>query len=488
MENPECSRIHRATKMRLTRGAFGVSQYGQNMLDNMEAVTESKAGVSKFIDISRDHNVHEKMTIGGVHNMTNTTQRGDSDGSNIGINAVKDRSLELTGHSCLSYSQLGTVLSPTNNTLIQSSVRTCTLQMFSTIIEKEVVGRFMNIEENVRAYVKSPALMWYKDELILTFRIRLRSGRRSYDRKREHCFGYRCNHIYMRRYDRYLNPIGEGELITINTPLGPHLERNGPHDARLFQINGNMYSLFATGYIDSWISGIWDYQKRTHFIPDFQKKLIRERQTIFEKNWVPIVINNTLYIIRHFDPMHIIRCDIHKSCDFTRNDTDALRYKMLDSKVPLRGGTSFEPYKHPYYIGIGHSTNYNGTKRFYTSHLMAISVEPVFRIIYVSDPIEIKPAIYSYFTGKVIWKAVQGNFIFPVGLLIENENSIVIGAHVNDHGSLLLRMEGIKSIMDQVISVDKVNGDHHVKQHPFRVQKYVLNRMNQLYPDRMPYE
>ena len=269
----------------------------------------------------------------------------------------------------------------------------------------------MNLYEDVGAFIKSPSLIWHNDKLIITFRIRLKMSSVTFNGKVEHwCQGYRCNHIYMKKFDRYLNPIGEGELTTIKTPQGPFASRNGPHDARLFQINGRAYSLFATGYLNGWISGIWDYQKRTHFIPEFQKQLIQNGHTIFEKNWVPIVINNTLYIIRHLDPLHVIKCNIYKRCEFIRNDTDAFEYKMIDHQVPLRGGTSFELYKYPYYLGIGHSTIYNGSNRHYSSHLMVVCIEPEFRIVYVGDPIEINRTIYSYFEG--VWSVVQGDFFF----------------------------------------------------------------------------
>ena len=181
--------------------------------------------------------------------------------------------------------------------------------------------------------------------------------------------------------------------------------------------------------------------------------------------------------------MHVIKCNIYKSCEFIRNDTDALQYRMLDHQVPLRGGTSFELYRYPYYIGIGHSTIHDGTNRHYSSHLMVQCVEPEFRIVYVGDPIEINPTIYSYFEGEMIWNIVQGNFFFPTGLMIEKEDSIVIGGHVNDRGSVLLRMEGIKGIMDKVMSLDQENRKHHMKSSPFQIQKYVRDRMNKLYPD-----
>ena len=438
----------------------------------VELATNPAAAISALKFLESPEISKESSEVSNVLHNSSTTE--DS----------KDRFLKIDGQLHLSYTQIGTFLSNSNNTLIQGNVTTSLLQIFTTNIEKEIVDKFMNIYEDVGAFIKSPSLMWHNDELIISFGIRLKKGYVPNNGIIKHCWGYTCNYNYMKKFDRYLNPIGAGILTNINAPQGLSTDKNGPHDARLFRINDQVYSLFITGYLNGWISGIWDYQKRTHFIPEFQKQLIRNGRITFEKNWAPIVVNNTLYTIRHLDPMHVIKCNIYKSCEFIRNDTDAFEYKMIDHQVPLRGGTSFELYRYPYYIGIGHSTIHDGTNRHYSSHLMVQCVlQPEFRIVYVGDPIEINPTIYSYFEGEMIWKVVQGDFFFPTGLLIENEDSIVIGGHVNDRGSVLLRMEGIKGIMDKVMILDKENRKYHMKGSSFQVQKCVLERLNKLYPE-----
>lgn len=73
---------------------------------------------------------------------------------------------------------------------------------------------------------------------------------------------------------------------------------------------------------------------------------VAQGKEISEKNWVPMVINNTLHLIRHLDPLHVLKCLDMVKCEFVRNDTDAFTYQMDDLKVPLRGGTSFELYRY----------------------------------------------------------------------------------------------------------------------------------------------
>ena len=234
-----------------------------------------------------------------------------------------------------------------------------------------------------------------------------------------------------------------------------------------------MYSLFATGCDESWISGIWDHQEERHFIPGFQKKMLLKKETIFEKNWIPLVVNNELYVIRHLDPLQIMKCRMYENCKFVKNNTDALNFEMDDLNNPLRGGTTFELYKYPYYIGIGHTTYFNGPKkRFYKPHLMVLCVNP-FQIVYVSDPLQIHPDLYKPYLGPQLWKVIQGNFIFPLGLMAETDDSLVIGVHINDRASMLLRLEGIKPILDSVIEKDR---DNKSLQSDGFIQKYMMQR------------
>ena len=109
---------------------------------------------------------------------------------------------------------------------------------------------------------------------------------------------------------------------------------------------------------------------------------------------------------------------------------------------------------------------------------MLLCVEPYFRIVYVSDPLKINPYIFSMFSGPRFWSVVQENFIFPVGLLIEKKKGIVIGAHINDHGSTLLRWQGLEHLLSKVIDIDKEAGSQEVGYYAaFHIQNYLLRRM-----------
>ena len=402
---------------------------------------------------------------------------GKEDIRRLLIGRGASRRILIGGDHCLEYSLTGTTFQGRKTTLRMDKIKMCHLKTFGPNLTEECRKEFFDLNNNLEVMLRSPSLMWFKGDLIMTLRIRISSLSDRFPGKfPRDCFGLPCNHIYLRRYNCYLNPVGPKDIITLRAPIEDnHKERTGPHDPRLFQINNTMYSLFATGYYFSWISGIWDYKKQRHYIPEFQKYLYLKGETIFEKNWAPLVIEDELYIIRHLDPLQIMKCKIHENCTFVKNNTDALQFKMDDRKIPLRGGTAFEPYKHPYYIGLGHGTYHeksNSYYRHYKAHLIVLCVDP-FKIVYVSDPLKLHPVLYARYTGPSIWDAVKGNFIFPTGLLVENEDSIVIGAHINDKASLLLRMEGIQRLVDNILSVD--NGTRY-QNNEISIQNYMLKR------------
>ena len=101
----------------------------------------------------------------------------------------------------------------------------------------------------------------------------------------------------------------------------------------------------AVNFDLSWVSVLWDFRFHRPRVPAFQRALLKQGNQIYEKNWVPLVANNTLYLIRHLDPMHVLKCPNLDNCTFVRNDTDAYSYQMDDEKTPLRGGTSFQLYR-----------------------------------------------------------------------------------------------------------------------------------------------
>ena len=373
------------------------------------------------------------------------------------------RRILIGGDHCIEYDLRGTLFGKNGATAPQKKVKMCHLKTFDTV-DNDTRKAFIEFRENLHFILQSPSFLWLNDKLVMTLRLMFQ-----YPTWRG-CFKFLCNHIVFGYYDEFLNPIGQTELITLRTPMVEDQVKSGPHDGKLFQINGALYSLFATGYRDSWISSIWDYKKQQFFTPELQKTLLEKKPAIFEKNWVPVIIKGELYIIRFLDPLQVMKCSIHEGCTFVKNNTDALKYEMDEENTPLRGGTKFELYKYPYYIGIAHGTYLNRTFRRYEVYLVVLCVDP-FRVVYVSDPLKIHSDLFR--GKKPRWKALFGDFIFPTGLILEDKNSIVIGAHANDVFSMVLRLEGIQPIVEAVMNSDKYST---YQNKDLSIQKTLMNR------------
>ena len=139
--------------------------------------------------------------------------------------------------------------------------------------------------------------------------------------------------------------IFTGEIIAVPAPIGSWQSRNGPHDARLFHLHDQLYGIMTVNFDFSWVSVLWDFRLHRPYVPAFQRALLQTGKHISEKNWVPLVANSTIYLIRHLDPMHVLKCPNLDNCTFIRNDTDAYNYQMDDARSPLRGGTPFQLYR-----------------------------------------------------------------------------------------------------------------------------------------------
>jgi len=179
-----------------------------------------------------------------------------------------------------------------------------------------------------------------------------------------------------------------------------------------------------------------------------------------DKHWSPYMHNGQLYFIYSLDPLRIMACDRHSKCSFTHNESGN-DYKFEQANDSLRGGTPTLHYKDDYYITIAHSTLFiNKTKvdpqldwkRFYTVNLVVLKViESNHRVVYLSSPIEFNEKFMSQ-VPIVREKYIKHNFLFPVTLLIENQDNIIIGGHVNDHSSYLFRMSGLSELMRKIMT------------------------------------
>ena len=336
------------------------------------------------------------------------------------------------------------------------------LHSFSPWIEKEASGMFLDpAHENV-FFANSPAITWFKDELVLVARIWL--NREDHKFKNEWPINdFADNYLYTQRFDRFLKPISNGSIMGIPSPK-QWIIGDGPIEPRVFVVDDRLLVTFnvAMSYnskvnMDNTV--IWDYERNFPVLPEIMGgppmiNISVANAMPRDKHWMAFKQDNDLYFVYNIDPLRILRCQFTGFCWFVYSDVKAGDFEFDDHKVHIRGGTPFELYKWPYYIGVAHSTLFKqiNNHRFYTAHLVVLCVEP-YRIVYVSDDLRIHPTIYE--NAPIVrenW--IEDNFIFPVGIILESKDRLTLGVHVNDYSSILVRFKGIGYLMKKVMSRD----------------------------------
>ena len=312
-------------------------------------------------------------------------------------------------------------------------------------------------KENVISCI-SPALQWFDGRLKLACRLCLQGA----DHSKISSNHFIENYIYTPSYDEHLNAVGTAHVLGILIHI-----KNGPEDPRMFEFQNNLYLtynaylMFPETKEKLYTNLIYDFLKDLTHIPYIaEKKVVGKdvfRGRVPEKNWMVLTVDNTLFFGRTLDPFSVVKCSIKGKC--TLGYPERLNMYVIGR---LRGGTPFEHYSDNYFITFAHSMSSRRrlnpvTKwpyHIYKAHIIVIHTEP-FRIVYVSYGLLLPKSIFqnapmAYRTMRYI----EDDFFFPVSSLYESDDKVVIGGHVNDHSSILLRMSGIKQLMEKVINAD----------------------------------
>ena len=368
--------------------------------------------------------------------------------------------------------------------MVRSPVVSCLIHLFSPSIEKSAGSRFVDPEHGNIFYANSPAVTWYGEELVLVIRIWL--DRERYEKDKNWPVNHFAdNYFYTQKFTKYLEPVDSGHILGIPMPK-QFWVGDGPIEPRLIQVNDTLLISFNAGigfkkdYFVDWTI-FWDYFKSRPIIPDIKGgspvlKGLEPDAIPCDKHWMPFEAKGKLYFIHSLDPLRVLNCQLDGKCHFILEPSG--NFSLKDQSFHFRGGTPLELYKWPYYIGFAHSTLYKQDgKRYYTVNLLVLSFKPL-RIVYISDPIEIHEDIYNMV--PMVRKAyIKDNFIFPVGIILEDEDSVVLGAHVNDHSSMLFRIHGIKKLMKLVIDVDQKE-QAEKEAPPMFIQSYIHDRLQKV--------
>ncbi|XP_067936625.1 uncharacterized protein [Watersipora subatra] len=362
---------------------------------------------------------------------------------------------------------------------LSTMIHVSLIHSFSPDTEKHFREMMVDpVRNEHRIYANSPAILQLKSgEVITVMRVWLEKEIWDLTKQSPHNT-FSDNYFYIQRFDRQMKPITTGRILGIATPIQWSIG-DGPIEPRIFTVNDTIYLTFNTGIftetrktIDS--TFVWDLTSNKAIMPKIYggQPMVDNKQDGSmprDKHWAALVKGPKLFFTYNLDPLRVIDCGIHNSsmdCTFVHKE-GAESYTFKDQRDGLRGGTPFVLYKYPYYISVAHGTYFrdcrdadsrcNG-RRYYTTHIILMTIEPDFKIVYVSGNIAFPEE--SFQIPLVRYRFIESSFFFPVGLILENADSLVLGGHINDHSSVLYRISNISSVMKQVIELDQLASDN----------------------------
>lgn len=308
--------------------------------------------------------------------------------------------------------------------------------------------------------------MWHKGEIVCIMRIWLEKEIYNDNKSIKRPLNdFSDNYLYVQKFDRHMQPTSPGSILGIPTPKQWQIG-DGPIEPRLFKIDeDNVYASFNTGVFLSDgkpLDGtfFWDYIRHKVMIPEIEggSPIIKTKVGSGmprDKHWTPYIDQGKLRMVYNLDPLRILSCNHDFFCKFIHFEGEE-SYIFEQQKDSLRGGTPWILYQYPYYFSIGHTTLFKDPSwdRIYTMNVVIYKATPVPRVVYVSGPIQIHdqpmhevPIVRSEY--------IKDPFFFPVSVIAEDEDSIVIGGHINDYSSVLIRVRGIGQLLSDVVKSDK---------------------------------
>ncbi|XP_067948300.1 uncharacterized protein [Watersipora subatra] len=347
-----------------------------------------------------------------------------------------------------------------NHTLSSSLIHS-----FSPYTENRFKEIMLEPRHEQRVYANSPALMWYRGELICVMRIWLEKEKYTDEGAKRPPNDFNDNFLYTQKFNKYMKPITPGSILGIPTPR-QWTVGDGPIEPRLFQVDDtNVFVSFNTGvYLKNGkaLDGtfVWDYLRHKTIMPSIKggspiMKTVEPDRMPRDKHWTPYMERGQLHMVYNLDPLRVLSCTKNFSCYFSHFEGPK-GYRFVQGKDSLRGGTPWILYKYPYYYSIGHTTLFKNPSndRIYTINIIIYRAHPVPRVVYVSGPLQINETPMND-VPIVRYNYIKDPFFFPVSIIQEDGDSLVIGGHINDYSSVLIRVRGIKRLMSEVIGHDE---------------------------------
>ncbi|XP_074658723.1 uncharacterized protein LOC141911634 [Tubulanus polymorphus] len=366
------------------------------------------------------------------------------------------------------------------------------LRFLSPQLENLAIRHFLGVPGDNLMYANSPAFYQERDGnyTIVARMWQEAEAYASLNQRQAPLNVYQDNLFFTVRANDKLEPIDKGHFIGIPSPSSGQIGA-GPIEPRLFQFKNRLLVSYNMAYRPGKQSFldytfIWDYHRQYVMTPQIKEggSVVLNMSTASgyqrrDKHWMALIDRNQLFMVQTLEPLRVLQCNV----------TDEFHCSYVGgARIPLagvgsvRGGTPFILYKWPFYISAVHSTITRKIdtkyKRYYIFHLLVMSVDPVFKIEYMTEAINIHPLVLKS-CPIVRHLYIADEFFFPVSIHLETDDSIVVGGHINDHSAAVFRVTGIREMMAQVMKLAKDAASSGTKaSSPRRVVQHAAESLN----------
>ena len=348
---------------------------------------------------------------------------------------------------------------------IKVAAHTYLLHSFSPDVEKQAARKFVDPTNGNVFFANAPAIKWHNGSLVLVCRIWLDKEKYVHHKDiKQPLNKFQDNYLYAQTFDKNLNPTGVGHILGIGLNKEADVG-DGALEPRLYRVKNRLFTTFNAAVMFPWGQKldwtiIYDYDNDVSYVPTIKEGspaiLETKRGVPRDKHWMALIQNDELYFVHNLDPLGVMKCTLEGDCHFVHKEpkTPGFVYTKHSYVGRLRGGTPFEHYSGDYYIGVAHYTSVKAEKhfRYYSTHLVVLCVKQ-YRIVFVSNDIRFHDNVFANIP-QVRGFVIEDGFLFPVSLLVESADAIVIGGHLNDHSAVLLRLRGLEILMKHVIEQD----------------------------------
>ena len=292
----------------------------------------------------------------------------------------------------------------------------------------------------------------------------------------------RKSFVYCSLFDKEWNQVlEESEFQSTKLPTSLPIqvsnyaaEYSGPEDSRLFRLsNGDTYCIFNMLDFDHKRKMFLFSFKTSHLFPLFLTNYYESNNDdltigssteispiakvpIAEKNWAPLIINDSLNFVYSFGEFQVVSCKTLKSCSIVHG-----KYNPMPGMI--KGGSPFVQFLSTnYYFSFTYTHFYMNEQDqsciVYRPTLSVVykgSESGSFEYVYTSEPMELNGKPFALINESQDPSLCGNTRIMMIGSVAfwdSKKDIAILTLNMNDNSPLVATVSGVSKIVSRVIS------------------------------------